>query len=539
MIKKRISLLLFYYFTGCLLSYAQTQRICATPEHDKYLRSVNPAYAKERDEMEDKIAAYKASHIYQRNSAATLVIPVVVHIVWNTAEQNLSDEQIISQIDVLNEDYSITNANIAEVPSVWANLVGSSHIFFSLARRDENQLPTTGIVRRQTDTVSFDTGDEMKYNNKGGSNAWDRNHFLNIWVCNLENAGQDILGYAEYPTSVNSETDGIVINYQAFGRLGSNLKPQYNLGRTATHEIGHWLNLQHTWGDDAGACNGNDNIDDTPNQGDATYGCPSYPHVSCANEPDGDMFMNYMDYTDDKCMMLFTTDQRSRMDAAITTFRDTLYDAASYAESVTPLATDLRIREINSPAGVVCNKNIDPVLNIKNAGTNTISSFSVDYSVDGDTLQYDWSGTLAPGAELNLTLPEILISEELHTFIVNVISVNGGSDDYKIDNFKTRSFLYAPGKYDCPDYPETPDISIYPTAASESILIVTKYKDTGQKTILSIYNVLGKKMYSREYVDSQGQSVNVYVGGLANGVYFAEVKTYNKQVSKKFVVRHQ
>ena len=136
MLKKLISLLIFLQCIACL-SHGQSQRVCSTVEHDKYLRSVNPAYAKERDEMKSEIADYVKTHPHQRNSDATLIIPVVVHIIWNTTEENIYDDQIISEIDALNEDYSITNANIIQVPSAWAELVGSMHVYFSLARRDD------------------------------------------------------------------------------------------------------------------------------------------------------------------------------------------------------------------------------------------------------------------------------------------------------------------------------------------------------------------------------------------------------------------
>jgi pregnancy-associated plasma protein-A/type IX secretion system substrate protein len=548
MLKKRIALLLFYYFTGCLLAYAQTQRICTTPEYDKYLRSADPAYARQRDEMESKIASYQTQQEAQRNSAATLIIPVVVHIVWNTPDQNLSDEQIISQIDVLNEDYSITNANIVEVPSVWANLVGSSHVYFSLARRNENNSDTTGIIRTYTNSPSFNTGDKMKHSATGGSNAWNRDHFLNIWVCNLQNSQgtQDILGYAQYPGGTDPSIDGIVINYQAFGRTGSNLKPQYNLGRTATHEIGHWLNLSHIWGDDDGKCISNggsdDNIADTPDQSNATFGCPSYPQVSCDNSPDGDMFMNYMDYTDDKCMMLFTTDQRSRMNIAVSMYRDSLNYSADYALPVNTPAIDLKISNIkadtNGLENVVCERHINPNITIQNAGTGTVTSFSLKYGVDDDSLQqFDWSGSLLPGNSVVAALPQILISEDLHTFIGKIVSVNGGNDDYPLDNFATRGFIYAPAKYGCIEYSETPEIIILHNLAHHAISIETKYREA-QKATLSIYNILGKKMYSADYLNSNGEFLNVDVSGLAAGIYFAEVKTFNKQVAGKFVVYH-
>lgn len=527
----------------CNVAYPQNEKQrCATYEYDKYLKSLNPDYAKNRDGTNHK-ASSVLSHSFAKNSVATVVIPVVVHIIWNTPEQNLPDEQIVSQMDVINEDFSSGNANIVEVPSVWASLVGSSHLFFSLARRDENGNSTAGITRTHTAKTFFTVNDDMKFDSLGGTNAWDRNHFLNIWVCNLENgSSQSILGYGQYPGNPNAETDGIVVNTGAFGRVGNYLKPQYDLGRTATHEIGHWLNLYHTWGDDNGNCitnGGNDDyIADTPDQADATYGCPDYPHISCNNSPDGDMFMDYMDYTDDKCMMLFTADQRSRMDSALNIYRDTLHSAEVYALPLSPLATDVKISAIDSPSGLVCSKYIEPVLRIQNAGGNPVTQFTLDYHVDANSLlHYDWSGSLSHGSEIKILLPKILVSENLHTFIANVRDVNGSSDDYTLDNFKTRSFIYEPGKYSCPVYPETPEIIVQPNPAAESISINTTFKEASEAT-LNIYNVLGKKVYAANYFDSHGQQFSVVVKGLASGVYFVEVKTFNKQASKKFVVSH-
>ena len=152
-------------------------------------------------------------------------------------------------------------------------------------------------------------------------------------------------------------------------------------------------------------------------------------------------------------------------------------------------------------------------------------------------MQFNWNGTLLPGAVLDTALPQILVSDDLHLLSADVTNVNGGSDDYTIDNFKTRSFLYAPSKYSCPVYPEVPEITILPNPAGESISIETKYKEAQQATI-SIYNILGKRVYSSNYLDSHGENLNVYVGGLANGFYFVEVKTFNQQVTKKFVVNH-
>ena len=168
------------------------------------------------------------------------------------------------------------------------------------------------VVRKQTNKKSWTTNDAMKKSSQGGINPTDPTHKLNMWSCNL---GQGLLGYAQFPGG-SSSTDGVVILYSAFGSRAKypsgTYIPDYDLGRTATHEVGHWMNLRHIWGDDGGACSGSDLVGDTPNQGRENYGCPSFPHLSCSNGPNGDMFMNYMDYTDDRCMFMFTNGQKKR-----------------------------------------------------------------------------------------------------------------------------------------------------------------------------------------------------------------------------------
>ena len=245
-------------------------------------------------------------------------IPVVVHVVWNKEEQNISDAQIKSQIDVLNRDFRKTNPDITKVPPQWEDLATDVRIEFYLAKKDPHGNPTTGITRTRTTKTSFSyNGLEQPVKSKatGGADPWPADRYLNIWVCQL---GDGLLGYAQFPGGP-PETDGVVILHTAFGTEGTAKKPgnPFNLGRTATHEIGHWLNLYHIWGDDNGACSGSDEAADTPNQGNANLGKPSFPHVSCDNAPNGDMFMNYMDYVDDDTMVMFTKEQVARIDACL------------------------------------------------------------------------------------------------------------------------------------------------------------------------------------------------------------------------------
>ncbi|MDQ3277131.1 MAG: zinc metalloprotease [Bacteroidota bacterium] len=225
---------------------------------------------------------------------ATVTIPVVVNVLYNTAAENISDAQIQSQIDVLNEDFNRTNADAANTPSMFQSQAASIGIKFTL----------NAIVRKSTTTTSWTNNNAMKSTKTGGIAPTNPTTMLNIWVCNL---GGGMLGYAQYPGG-SSTTDGVVILYSAFGRTGT-LMSRYNKGRTATHEVGHWMNLRHIWGD--AAC-GDDLVADTPQQDGASAGMPAFPSYStCAGNP-AEMTMDYMDYTDDAGLNMFTVGQKDR-----------------------------------------------------------------------------------------------------------------------------------------------------------------------------------------------------------------------------------
>jgi len=291
---------------ACLLSLgisAQQPRTCGSMENQNRLEILYPEMKKNQATIEEQTQNFILTNA--KASAATINIPVVVHVLYNTSTQNISDAQIQSQIDVLNEDFQKLNADKNLVPSAFSSLAVNCNISFCLAKKDPNGNSTTGIIRKSTTATSFGSDDKMKSSSTGGDNAWNSSKYLNIWVCNL---GSGLLGYAQFPGGPAS-TDGVVMLYTAFGRTGNVVAP-YNKGRTATHEVGHWLNLRHIWGD---ANCGSDLVNDTPTQQTSNYGCPTYPHVTCSNS--GDMSMNYMDYVDDACMYMFTAGQSSRMNA--------------------------------------------------------------------------------------------------------------------------------------------------------------------------------------------------------------------------------
>jgi hypothetical protein len=284
-------------------------RTCGAPEvHQRLLQ--NPEYQRSRIAIEQHLARFLLFNL-QAARAGVTQIPVVVHVVYSDAAGNISDDQVNSQIDALNRDYRARNADKNNVPAVWRGLVCDTRIQFALALTDPDGNPTSGITRTSTTVVSFGTDDSVKRAADGGADPWPAEKYLNIWVCNL---GGGLLGYAQFPGGP-AETDGVVILNSAFGTVGTATAP-FNLGRTTTHEVGHWLNLIHIWGDRLD-CKGTDDVDDTPPAQAPNYGKPTFPHISCNNGPNGDMFMDYMDYVDDDTMVMFTQGQCARMAATL------------------------------------------------------------------------------------------------------------------------------------------------------------------------------------------------------------------------------
>lgn len=302
--------LLFIGLLGATtLTFAQAQRNCGTMTNLERLRSVDQGLDARMQEIENQtqqIIQNSAAHKTE-GVAAVVNIPVVIHVLYNTAAQNITDAQIQSQITVLNEDFRRLNADRVNTPSSFTSVAADAEITFCMASKAPNGAATNGIIRKSTTVTSWGSDDKMKYTSQGGSDAWPTGSYLNIWVCNL---GGGLLGYAQFPGGA-AATDGVVINFNYFGKGHATLAP-YNKGRTGTHEVGHWLNLRHIWGD--AAC-GSDLVNDTPTQQGSNYGCPTYPKKTCSNTTSGDQFMNYMDYTDDGCMNMLSAGQKARMKA--------------------------------------------------------------------------------------------------------------------------------------------------------------------------------------------------------------------------------
>jgi hypothetical protein len=282
------------------------------------LVETQPEYRERRLEVERQTREIIESGQAMRVAAKLVTIPIVVHVVYRTNEENISDAQVQSQIKALNRDYRAKNVDKRKVPADWKGLVTDANIQFELATRDPGGQKTTGITRTQTAVASFNPDDGVKAKKTGGVDPWPAERYLNLWVCNL---GKGLLGYAQFPGGPEV-TDGVVILHTAFGTQGT-AKAPYDKGRTATHEVGHFFNLRHIWGD-RNDCTGNDFVADTPPAQQANFGKPAFPHITCHNGPDGDMFMNYMDYVDDDAMVMFTTGQVARMNATLAGPRKTL-----------------------------------------------------------------------------------------------------------------------------------------------------------------------------------------------------------------------
>ena len=280
------------------IELSSLSRQCATHEYNEAMMEKNQQFKDNQRDIEDFTTRYVAQ--YEKGVAPRMVvtIAVVVHVVYRTAAENISDAQIQSQIDILNADFRKLNADRTLVPSNFTGVAADCEINFVLSQ----------IVRKATTITSFGySGDPVKKASQGGSDPVNPTTKLNIWACNL---GGGLLGYAQFPGG-SAATDGVVCLYSAFGNT---TYAPYNKGRTATHEVGHWFNLRHIWGDKR--C-GNDLVSDTPAHDAANYGCPAAGIKSTCQGKPIEMWMNYMDYTDDACMYMFTTGQKARAQATV------------------------------------------------------------------------------------------------------------------------------------------------------------------------------------------------------------------------------
>lgn len=397
---------------------------CYTYEKMMELRDLNPAaYDKNKAKQEQIIQNWIAKK-YQSNAKVIYTIPVVVQIFGSTPNNQVTDNRVNEQIDVLNKDFRRLNTDTSQTPAAFKSIAADCEIEFCLATVDPQGNATTGIVRKTSS------------NSPTSSDLWNTSQYLNLLVYNISGG---VLGYTYLPS--NAPNNGVHIGYQYFGKTGASAP--YNKGRTATHEIGHWFNLEHIWADES-ACNADDGVSDTPQQKAENYGCPSYPQTTqsggrCNSGDPSSMFMNYMDYTDDACMNIFSAGQKARMIAAINQYRPGLLNNGKCG--TTAPTDDAGIESVVQPSGNICSSSITPVLVLKNFGTLTLTTCTISYKIDSNTpLTYSWNGSLAAGATVNVTLPSMAATGGIHTFTANTVNPNGNTDSNSSNDQATGSF---------------------------------------------------------------------------------------------------
>lgn len=436
---------------------------CLTEEYEEYLQSIDPKRMS-KDQFESWLAPLieeqKQLQQVASQSGGIIYIPVVVHVIHNGdaygTNENITDEQVQSQITVMTQDFR----KIIGTPGYNTNPVGADvQIEFVLAKVDPNGNPTNGINRVNLCQASWSTTDIDAIVKP--QTIWDPTLYMNMWSVNFSNGS--LLGYAQFPSSSgltglnanggSANTDGVVAGYRFFGSstlAAGNYSAPFDKGRTMTHEVGHFLGLRHIWGD--GNCSADDFCADTPNAAAANGGCPTID--SC---PGGgnDMVQNYMDYTDDSCMNIFTNDQKTRMVTVMNNSprRSTL--KTSTKDIAIPLfANDAEVKIENYCAGGSgpCDSgNIHKVL-LYNRGNTNLTSANINYNVNGGTNNvFNWNGNLAPNkyAVVNLTT-----TQSTGTLNVAIVNANGVTDQRSSNNTSSKSFTFTPSTPPT-DYPYT------------------------------------------------------------------------------------
>ena len=366
-------------------------------------------------------------------------IPIVFHIVLNNPN-SVTDAQIQAQLDTLNKDFFGANGDSVKIPAGFKPLFGKSGIQFCLAERTPDGEATTGIERITTTQNSFGADDAVKHTSTRGANVWASGKYFNVWITNLSN---NVLGYATFPDDGLIDEQGVVLDYRS---LPGGSSANYNTGKTLVHESGHYFNLYHIWGDDNGTCNGSDYIDDTPNQASATTGC--YTGIktdNCTPAGNGIMYQNYMDYTFDACMVMFTGQQVTRMEAALVTLRSSLLNSNGCMPPVVR-NFDAELKAIIQPEQRICNNTFTPTVTIKNIGVQTLTSLNISTQIDnGAITTYNWIGSLAKSATANVTLNASTTTTGNHTLTVYVSSPNNNRDeDFTNDTLSIAFQYYLP-----------------------------------------------------------------------------------------------
>lgn len=426
----------FFLLTICILiaTWVHAQRPCGTQHrYEKLLMSDIQILRKDegiQQKIKQSVHSSSLSKI-KTNSLDELIIPVVFHVVYNRSHENIPDEKILEQLEILNRDFKALNEDVQNIPAAFAPFLGSLNIKFVLANRDPNGNYTSGVVRSYTtkgDAFRLDL-DDVKSSETGGVDAWDPNNYLNIWICNLENA---YLGYSSFPVEAGTPKDGFVVGYPYVGIAEEGA---FNLGRTAVHELGHYFGLRHIWGDVV-SCAVDDDIEDTPPQYTHSKGNPEFPKFDkCSPDFPGIMFMNYMDYTNDSSLLMFTQEQVQYMESVIWEVRSSLLNSYGY---VPESGLDLGIVPQKEASLTLCDYEFIPVVQLKNYANQAIESYLIQLYIDEELIE-EVAITDEPTIDIDtlIYLSPIQLSDGLHSIRYHIQEVNGLAQD---DNPENDSF---------------------------------------------------------------------------------------------------
>lgn len=429
--KTKVILVAALALTALSATAQKSRNMCGTMSVLEHHIQADPQWQNEWEQYDNFMKSEEENPTPMHRADEVIYIPVVFHIVHNGdpigSGENISDAQVISQIDALNRDFALLNADAATIPDIYKPIAANTNIQFCLAQFDPNGAPTTGIIRHSLSAASWDEP-EIESTLKP-STIWNRNNYLNIWSVRMGGGliSDGVLAYAQFPFWGSANTDGVLARFNTIGTTGS-LLGDYDLGRTIVHEVGHWLGLRHIWGDDDGACTGSDNVNDTPNQADLYFGCPTWPQSSCGDE---DMYMNYMDYTDDDCRTMFTVGQSTRMRNVLNNSRSNIKTSASKCFN----SLDANLFQVIHPTDTICASSFKPMVRVKNEGLTNITSITFYYALDGGgATPFNWNGFIPSFGEVYITLPNISTLAGSHTFEITLNNVNGNATDNNINN---------------------------------------------------------------------------------------------------------
>jgi len=418
------------------------QDLCGTMVNVQHDSQADAGYAKRYNDFISFLKSDANRQIERSvdSSYPTIYIPVVFHIIYNNSNgpENISDAQVLSQIDALNRDFNYQpGQEMPYIPEAYKGLVTNANIKFCMAQFDPAGNVTTGIDRLYFPETSWDTRNEIDSLLKPLT-IWNNLFYLNVWSVimggDLESSGW--LAYSSLPPDVWSPTtDGVAARYDVIGTTG-NLLAGIDEGKTVSHEVGHWLGLFHTFqdgcpGGDSTCATTGDYICDTPPEAAADYGCPTFPNITCNNGPNGDMYMNFMDYSTDACRGMFTPQQVDRMHSTINTYRPRMLSAANGCF----YQLDAALNSALIPTASNCSLTFTPTVLLENKSIQNLTSGVITYQMDGSASQtINWTGSMATGQVTELFLPSQTVTAGSHKLLVIFNNADGLGPDYNPSN---------------------------------------------------------------------------------------------------------